>query len=257
MTVRRWRSWSVLVVAGVLVVGACGGADQSSAKPSTSSSPTASPKEQVEALLSTVLEQPSFRLQVVSDAASDEPFTLDVAQHTEDGAEAALEAVLDEEETGVRLRVVDDRVYIDAGDDLWFSVALDDPDLDDLGLSLDDLSLTTSLEEIAGAALSFSAVEGRAEVDGVATRRFDVELDPSKVEAFEMFADTEGLDQPLTGRFLVDGDGLLRRYELVVGAGPLEARQEVTLSDFGGVEDVEAPPDHQPTTARELLDGQT
>lgn len=182
---------------------------------------------------------------------------MDGVQRLDDGRVVEAELSYEESDGAYELRVLDGTFYFgDGQDDGWVSVEADDPNLDALGISPDDLDVAGSLEALAGGVVAVRERPGRIVVDGARTRIVMVDVDPSQVPDL---SEVLGFGLPgevrrLEYRLLVDEDGLVRRFTVSVPLGGTSFIEvEATIIDPGTEVDVQAPADHVAVTAEELL----
>jgi hypothetical protein len=232
----------------LVLAGGCGG----EAPAEEEREPT--PSEQVRELVEPLGRLTSYEIEMTYGDATARSRVSGV-QRLDDGR--VVEAAFTVEEAGDRFeaRLLDDTFYVgDGADDGWVSVSTDDPDIEELGLSPDDLDVASSLEALADGVVAVRERPGRIVVDGATTRIVDVDVDPAQVEDLRtaLGALPTDVDQ-LTYQLLVDEEGLVRRFTVRVPVGSEAVEVQATVSEPGAEVDVEEPADHLPLTVAELM----
>jgi hypothetical protein len=160
--------------------------------------------------------------------------------------EMAMKLTMDALGGDVEVRLVDGTMYMKSPSfgDQWLSIPLDDPH-SPLGSLGNQLDVKKQFETFAGAVTS-ATYDGAEDVDGESLDHYTATVDTEKMLQNLPSAAVGQVDLPdsLTQEWWIDGDGLIRKFASDLGS----TSTVMTLSDWGGDVDVEAPPSDEVTT---------
>lgn len=144
----------------------------------------------------------------------------------------------------LELRLVDGVMFMNMGpmtNNKFVSYDLSDseslpPGLDGLQQQMDPLSAVEQMED----ALTSVTYAGEEDLDGEDLHRYDLTLDPAKLDSMEGMAGA-GAPEEMAYELYVDDAFRIRQMTISVDAGGEAAEVEVQLFDWGTEVDIEAP----------------
>lgn len=237
--------------------GAGDGADDSTeettdaAEPAQASLQEFSAAEFYPAVMEALREAETFSFSTTSEAQGQPTTMSGQARLGDDGVEMKASS------TGAQameIILLDQVMYMKSPDmgtgDTYLEIDLSDPDslFGMLGRATDPEVMFQALETPKALELL-----GEEEVDGVATNRYRITIDPADyLEAMDFpAAMKEFLPREMVTEMWVDGDNLPRKFAQTIetpsqaGGEPVPSTTEGTYSDFGLDVDIEAPPADQ------------
>ena len=146
----------------------------------------------------------------------------------------------------VEVRLVDDAMYLKSPSfgDQWISLPLDDPD-SPLGALGGQLDVKKQFETFA-ASVTSATNDGAEDVDGESLDHYTATVDTQKMIQDLPSAAVGQADLPdtMTQEWWFDQDGFIRKFSSDFG----QTTTTMTMSDWGGDVDIEAPPSDEVTT---------
>jgi len=168
------------------------------------------------------------------------------ADYTTNPPELAMKLSMPTLGGDVEVRLVDKEMYLKSPSfgDKWISLPLDDPDspLGALGGQLD----VKKQFETFGAAVSSATYDGAEDVEGESLDHYTATVDTQKLVQGLPSAAVGQADLPdtMTQEWWFDQDGFIRKFSSDFG----QTTTTMTMSDWGGDVDIEAPPSDEVTT---------
>jgi hypothetical protein len=248
--------------AAILALAGCSddsGSEKASDEPGTTASATSAAGDGEAPEEGQELTGPEFAdlLGAAIDQATTAHVTMDLggglgsgegdADYTKTPPDLAMKLAIDALGGDIEVRLVDGTMYVKSptSGDKWISTSLDDRS-SPLGALGDSLDVKKQFELFRDAVTS-ATYNGAEDVDGESLDHYTATVDTEKMLQGLPSAAAGQVDLPasMTHDWWFDDDGLIRKFSSEFGG----AATVMTLSDWGGDVDIEAPPSDEITTA--------